>query len=345
MSDIKDTLNATGGYREIVLGQQDWVPIGKLRDGSAVKVEAVSLTGNDLDAWTVYAWKPAPDVAARLGWSRPSLGQPNDDVEWSPTDDGILRVRRKSSTGAAPSIRITRFEVLRGQLDVYVDCVDPRQAIVAESLAYFTFPNATIDGSPFHRRAENVRGTFTKNRFEVAASAISFNADTKAHVLVRESDFTNVSSAISVGAWIRPIFYDYGLHGGGVILGKHYTHKQRSYILYYEGRDMLTFELNDPQDHEYFVKSPLQQDEKWHPVVATYDARTMCLYVDGKLAHAEQVPSFPVMQSAIPLTLGCYHDSSDSSVLRGFFNGDVDEVFVLPRALSPGEVASLYKGP
>jgi len=71
---------------------------------------------------------------------------------------------------------------------------------------------------------------------------------------------------------------------------------------------------------------------QWYHVAATFDGKTVCLYLDGKLDVSKEVslntPSSPL---AIGRIWGDYPD-------RSWFVGAVDEVMIFDRALSEDEV-------
>ena len=91
-------------------------------------------------------------------------------------------------------------------------------------------------------------------------------------------------------------------------------------------------------DQVYFAPDPKTLVNQWHMVVATLDTTTQqkALYWDGKPAANDNNGGRPNKNNQF--TIG------ESSVFRGrYFDGAIDEVAVWDRALTPQDVAALYK--
>jgi hypothetical protein len=161
-----------------------------------------------------------------------------------------------------------------------------------------------------------------------------------------------MTGSLTLEAWIYPrdifsMFHGTGLPGqsnqGQVIL-----RKDGSYILYFwcesgesgmEGTGALDLFL-------YGVGSTIRvgcpiaqfQEDRWQHVVATYDGSEARIYLNGELRSYQSFNS-GIASSAADLVIG-----ATSSGDRFFFNGAIDEVSVLDRALTAEEVSARYGG-
>ena len=84
-------------------------------------------------------------------------------------------------------------------------------------------------------------------------------------------------------------------------------------------------------------------DGNWHLVAGTYDGATVRLYVDGvEVAPGNPTPTPLAINTPLPTNqkfyIGAYRGECE---LR--FNGDIDEVKVFNRALTPSEILSIYQ--
>lgn len=79
-------------------------------------------------------------------------------------------------------------------------------------------------------------------------------------------------------------------------------------------------------------------DDRWHFAVATFDATTLRLYVDGA-QDASMLVAGMLAGSAAPLTIGGYNGSGTTGQPH---YGHTDEAFVTPDVLSADQVRLLY---
>lgn len=78
-------------------------------------------------------------------------------------------------------------------------------------------------------------------------------------------------------------------------------------------------------------------DGQWHHIAATYDGSVMALYVDGQL-DVSQSATGSINQNTQPVDIG-----SDSNAPGDYrFKGEIDEVSLYNRALTPCEIQSIY---
>lgn len=78
----------------------------------------------------------------------------------------------------------------------------------------------------------------------------------------------------------------------------------------------------------------------WHHVVLTYDGTSARLHLDGVLI-GENVLGGPIAYAALPLLVGADYGADP---FADHFPGDVDQLAVWDRVLTPADVANLYGG-
>lgn len=87
----------------------------------------------------------------------------------------------------------------------------------------------------------------------------------------------------------------------------------------------------------WITSSRSYNDNQWHHVSASYDGRDMVLYLDGRF-EARLLFGRPMLQSGQPVALGRW-----SGADAGFYAGSIDEVALYDRAISPVDIASVYR--
>ncbi len=142
-------------------------------------------------------------------------------------------------------------------------------------------------------------------------------------------DFTD---AITIGAWVkRPNFETHG-----VIAGKTNGNSVTAgYGLFsYIGGLEFNFYSNGWRRTTPLVSVSANE---WHHVVGTFDGNDAYLYVDGG-----QSASLGYVGTIIPATGHSLHIGYWRPRWPSYFNGIIDDVVILNRALSPEEINQLY---
>jgi len=198
-------------------------------------------------------------------------------------------------------------------------------------------------------------GMANKNGAKVTTNGILENAGDfdgeNDCVLVPDSSTLDISSSITLNAWIFSEGIGVGTDSNwaGMIVAKHYTNNNRSYDLhlhYYTSGNKIRFEFYDPSNNQYYLESnSVIENQKWYHVAATYNYTSGAakIYVNGELDNSATFSSYTLMQTSIPVSIGCYLNSTDGSSLRTFFSGLIDGVAIYNRALSVGEIETIYK--
>ena len=86
-------------------------------------------------------------------------------------------------------------------------------------------------------------------------------------------------------------------------------------------------------------------DGHWHQLVATFDGTEQRLYVDGKAEGEALIWKPPGKAGATDfnLVIGCNRSSVGDYDIGMSFRGFIDEPMMWNRALSPEEIAFLYR--
>ncbi|OKP76210.1 glycoside hydrolase [Paenibacillus sp. P3E] len=161
------------------------------------------------------------------------------------------------------------------------------------------------------------------------------------------------TSALSIGVWVAPRFYDWGYEGKlTAIVNRHHMERKQGYLLGMFRHGSWSFqvgleggdwrELWSPDGHE------LPKNE-WSYVNAVFDGTlgTIKLYLNGSEIASTDLPSGSRLAEAFGTDL-LIGKNNHSSMLAGvfslqMFSGIIDELKIYNRALSAEEVAASYQ--
>jgi hypothetical protein len=101
----------------------------------------------------------------------------------------------------------------------------------------------------------------------------------------------------------------------------------------------LEFQVRDTTNTPYTVTVSAPAVGEWHHVTGVLDraSDSLLLYVDGTLVNTKTIGSLGSLDIDVPLALGAL-DRPSSHPSSEYFDGSMDEVRILNRALSAGEV-------
>lgn len=77
---------------------------------------------------------------------------------------------------------------------------------------------------------------------------------------------------------------------------------------------------------------------EWHLLTATYKTGNMSLYIDGVIVNSTDAFSGSISTNTLPVWVGRSYNPTDTT---GYFNGQIDEVMLLNRTLTPEQVLEL----
>ncbi len=112
-----------------------------------------------------------------------------------------------------------------------------------------------------------------------------------------------------------------------------------SYALYTVGNGNLAFYVSD--GNKTYVESPAIAarkiwDDQWHHVAGTYDGKTVRIYFDG-VEEGNGTPTTLAIGYGLPTNNNLFIGSYATNCVAKF-GGDIDEVRIWNRALTPAEV-------
>jgi len=166
--------------------------------------------------------------------------------------------------------------------------------------------------------------------FVAASSQALTAADVAAHI--------PSVTGLSVGCWFRREI-DSG--GGEGLIAKYDqdTASDRSFQLVIQGAtDDIDFSTTIVGATTVSSTTPVISLDTWYHLVGTWDGTIQRLYLDGIEVDSD-AQSGTLQDSTENLAIGAI---SSTNVLSGFFDGQIDDVFILGRALSAKEIKFLY---
>lgn len=176
----------------------------------------------------------------------------------------------------------------------------------------------------------------------VVGQAFAFDPDTYpwgtyTGVKVPDSPAFELTNALSIVGWVRP-------RGNGYIILSRGDHRPGfdPYTLSLQANDHLRFYVCEESSQADFVEARLTMNA-WSYVAATYDDGVMRLYTNGVLVTEKRTAIHPfakLLPNESPgLGIGNLNDGGNNFP----FIGDIDELALYDRALSPAEVRAGYE--
>lgn len=150
------------------------------------------------------------------------------------------------------------------------------------------------------------------------------------------SDLNISSNSITVSAWVKA--NSIGSNSVGIVSkGKTGVTPQQGYALgtLSTGTKMRFYPMGPQSD--YVEATSTISTGQWVHYLGTYDGSNIKMYINGQL-DASAPSSASMITSDGPLVIGRWYGNYDGY----YFNGAIDEVRIYNRALSEGEVRSLY---
>jgi hypothetical protein len=214
---------------------------------------------------------------------------------------------------------------LRGDVKRYVQ-------ILGDRLAYYN-----LDGKDGLENRSGVGPTV--NRFQQMGQASAFREgscllDNRG---VEHNKRLNSGGSLSIVGWIKPQKFS-----SGMIAAKHYTNSKRSWnVNMADGK--LQFEIIGSDSNFVILDTALPKDGKWHHFATVYDKGLgrMTTYIDGRESNSSTVGPITLMETNLPITIGCYLLNDDATAIRDHFVGDIDEISIFNRPLSSDQVTLL----
>jgi hypothetical protein len=198
--------------------------------------------------------------------------------------------------------------------------------------------NNTIDDVLGKNPATLVNGaTYGTGVNGAANTAFSFNGSNQ-YATVADSDMLDLSSSLSVDAWINATSLSH-VSSYNTIIAKAGGGTDRNFYLGVMNDGTIHVHYNNPAGGSGGFNSAagLITTGTWYHVALTIDvnASTIKLYVNGVQVASGTTNGFMASNSA-PVSIGAYNGASST------FNGRIDEVGMYSRVLTSSEVADIY---
>ncbi len=150
-------------------------------------------------------------------------------------------------------------------------------------------------------------------------------------------------SQFSVAAWFKTA-RDYNTDALIVNKGGFGSENQgfnMNYAIYMTKYEQIRAGFETNSGANYFISSPNKySDGTWHHAVVTYDGITLVLYIDGvKIGSKTTSGALSDKSGKQPVRVG-----ANSQALNSYFQGNIDEVRIWKKRISPTEVLNTYNG-
>jgi hypothetical protein len=196
-----------------------------------------------------------------------------------------------------------------------------------------------FDGNATDQTGNGYNGTvngaqLTLDRFGNLSSAYSFNG-TSNYIIVNQ--LLPDSQGFTISAWIRPetlkaagIFYDSALFTPG---------RDTTFQTLADGSLQTQFtKISDPGPTNALTSAVLSQG-LWTHVVATTEPTGTAIYINGSSVATQVAGSNNIGYHSNPYIGAENH----GFYVQDFFHGDMDDIRVYDRALSAGDVSTLFQ--
>lgn len=211
-------------------------------------------------------------------------------------------------------------------------------------MAWFPFTGTAAD-STMHGHDGTIYGcTNAKGRYGVPGTALRFNG-TSNYIYIPAGSMAkdisvDITASLTISAWVKSQNYafssDMQIYWRGNSTPAHDPH-----MLYFKsGKVYIRRDVDPGAVINEVGQSVAGIDTNYHLFTGTYDSVTgrMRIYVDGILRNSSYSPG---LQTYPTSTMYNYIGAVDGGTWQ-FFYGDIDELGIWNRALSPCEVAALY---
>lgn len=157
---------------------------------------------------------------------------------------------------------------------------------------------------------------------------------TNDYVQIPNSTELNPTSIITIEVWVKWNIEPTTGNSWAQIVNKNGENQYQ--LQHNSNNSAFEFALNTTNGRTWVIGSTTPIQNRWHHVIATYDGSNMRLYVDGNLDNTRP-HSGDIISSSSELLLGKHRD------YNRHFNGNIDEVAIYSRVLSPTEIVNHYQ--
>jgi hypothetical protein len=189
------------------------------------------------------------------------------------------------------------------------------------------------------------QGTLFNTTFAPGKVGTAFNLNgTNAYVAISNSAWLNPTGAFSVEFWMKPSVQQFSPDGYWLVVDKsHGFADGTGWVL--EGNPDGTFSVaygkggsSSPANFISASTPGSVRDDHWHHIAGVFTGTQLAIYLDGAAQTIVTATNLPA-GNARDVEIG--RSWGGGSPLRSY-HGLADEISYYNRALSPGEVASIY---
>ena len=214
----------------------------------------------------------------------------------------------------------------------------PAFAVLAQSNVQLTLPFDGTIADFAKSRTVTAHGSpvFAPNSKGEANKALRLNGTSQ--YLDVDTNFIKGIGSYSVSLWFKPTDltnYHYILNSGatnansGITIG---TYNSKAFVTYRTPTTVINNSLNS-------IPNIIEMD-KWYHLAAVYNAtnENLTAYINGQLVGDFTGTPFANDAAFPKLYIGV-----QGNFLNGYFKGDLDEIIVFNKAITPNEIALLYQ--
>lgn len=174
----------------------------------------------------------------------------------------------------------------------------------------------------------------------VAGKALVFDGSDAVEVPNNGSVF-NLTSSWAIVAWAKPAAAGTDTRADPIVwkLANNGGNEDTLVLAWGDGSRFQAGLERASDDADLSVQSGAAAVGAWHHVVGQYDGSALTVWVDGVLGGTTSIGSVTAYTGPAPLRIGNVQNSNHGNA--GAFDGAIDEVFVLSRALTAQEIADL----
>lgn len=241
--------------------------------------------------------------------------------------------------------RLLLFVFLASSINGYAQIPEyiPTDGLVA----WYPFNGNANDESGNGNYGESQGAILTSDRDGAPESAYSFDGSSLISGLCESNMDMSMGQALSITYWIRPESFPVD-EGAGLF------HVGAAGVFYYDYAFSLGYTNEDPEaGYPYFLAGPSLFEEnggniawqklplfEWSPVTLTVCDGNIRMYMNCELIFENTSgDSFPVMANEAEFVIG---SNGNNEAANDFFIGDLDDIGVWNRCLSPCEICGIH---
>ncbi|MBC5994270.1 LamG-like jellyroll fold domain-containing protein [Pontibacter cellulosilyticus] len=275
--------------------------------------------------------KPAPTYSIVSGPAGLSINATTGEIRWIPSATGTFDVTVKAVNGSGEATQSFKIEVKK-DIGEAAGLVHHWMLNETSGLRYKDFY------TPYDAATE---GDYKPKPVKGAVSGAQHFDGKDDRLIVDEGRNFNWApgASFSIELWMRTTA---STSGNRVLLGRNARESNVHWWVGVDNNGQAGFQMLDFMYEGAYVgnSGPVLNDGKWHQIVAVRDGASgnTLLYVDGQQRASGSFNHRYGFESVSPVTMG-YIESG-----QGYhYEGDLDEVKLFGRVLTPDEIQSRYQ--